>query len=316
MATSHKVRRVPAPVQNILDNYRSENPGVRANLYRLLMTGRLAGTGKLVILPVDQGFEHGPSRTFAVNPAGYDPEYHVKLAIAAGCSGYAAPFGQLQCIADEYAGRIPVILKINNHDSLVKEDDPIPAQTSSVDDALRLGCVGIGFTIYPGSIWWREMYQQLRDLSEEAREVGLAVIVWAYPRGTALSTAGETAADVAPYAAQIAAQLGAHIIKVKLPSTHLEQEAAKKVYLSEKIPIKKLSDRVANVVQGAFDGRRIVIFSGGGKATDKKVFDQIRAIRDGGGFGSIIGRNSFQRPWDEAIEFLQTIMDIYAGKID
>jgi len=316
VATEHNVEIMPAPVKKILDNYASENAGVRANLYRLLMTGRLAGTGKLVILPVDQGFEHGPARSFAVNPAGYDPEYHAKLAVAAGCNAYAAPFGSLQAVAHEYAGKIPLILKVNNHENLVSEKDPIPAQTSSVDDALRLGCVGIGFTIYPGSAWWRDMYQQLQQLSEEAREVGLTVIVWSYPRGTSLSKEGETAADIAPYAAQIAAQMGAHVIKVKLPSSHLEQDAARKVYESENIPIETLADRVRNVVQGAFDGKRVVIFSGGGKQSDDKVFDDIRAIRDGGGFGSIIGRNSFQRPWDEAIKFLGTIMDIYAGKID
>lgn len=316
MATEYHIDPTPEPVMKILDNYRSEHPGTRAKLYRLLMTGRLAGTGKLVILPVDQGFEHGPARSFAVNPAGYNPEYHAKLAVAAGCNAYAAPYGSLQAIAHEYAGRLPLILKLNSHDTLVSEKDPIPAQTASVEDALRLGCVGIGFTIYPGSAWWRDMYQQLRELAEEARELGLAVIVWSYPRGTSLSKEGETAADVAPYAAQIAAQIGAHVIKVKLPSSHIEKDAARKVYESENIPIETLADRVHHVVQGAFDGKRIVIFSGGGKQSDDKVFDEIRAIRDGGGFGSIIGRNSFQRPWDEAIKFLHTIMDIYAGKID
>ena len=316
MSSDHNVELATAPVAAILDNYTSENPGVRANLYRLLMTGRLAGTGKLVILPVDQGFEHGPARSFAVNPAGYDREYHAKLAIAAGCNAYAAPYGSLELVADRYAGKLPLILKLNSHDSMVSEKDPIPAQTASVEDALRLGCVAIGFTIYPGSAWWRDMYQQLRELAEEAREVGLAVIVWSYPRGTSLSKEGETAADIAPYAAQVAAQMGAHVIKVKLPSSHIELDAARKVYESEKIPVEKMADRVRHVVQGAFDGRRIVIFSGGGKQSDDKVFDEIRAIRDGGGFGSIIGRNSFQRPWDEAIKFLNTIMDIYAGKID
>lgn len=316
MSSEYHVELAPGPVKEILDNYSSENPGVRANLYRLLMTGRLAGTGKMVILPVDQGFEHGPARSFAVNPAGYDPEYHVKLAVAAGCNAYAAPYGSLQLVAHEYAGKVPLILKVNSHDSMLPEKDPIPAQTASVDDALRMGCVGIGFTIYPGSVWWRDMYQQLRELAEEAREVGLAVIVWSYPRGTALSKEGETAADIAPYAAHVAAQIGAHVVKVKLPGSHIEKDAARKVYESEKIPVETLADRVRHVVQGTFDGRRIVIFSGGGKQSDEKVFDEIRAIRDGGGFGSIIGRNSFQRPWDEAIKFLNTIMDIYAGKID
>ncbi len=305
----------PHAVDQILDNYRSENPGVRANLYRLMMTGRLAGTGKLVILPVDQGFEHGPARSFAVNPGGYDPAYHAQLAVDAGCNAYAAPYGFISQVAHDYAGRIPLILKVNNHDVLHDENDPAPAQTSSVKDAVRLGCAAIGFTIYPGSAAWKVMYEQLRALAEEARENGLAVVVWSYPRGSTISKEGETALDVVAYAAQIAAQLGAHVIKVKLPTDHLEQSAAKKVYESEKIPRATLADRVRHVMQSSFNGKRIVVFSGGGKKGEDAVFDEARAIRDGGGNGSIIGRNSFQRPKAEAVEFLHTIMDIYAGKV-
>lgn len=303
-------------VDKIMDNYRTDGPGVRANLYRMLTSGRLAGTGKLVILPVDQGFEHGPARSFATNPGGYDPSYHVQLAIDAGCNAYAAPYGFIQTVAHEYAGRIPLILKVNNHDTLCDENDPAPAQTSSVKDALRLGCSAIGFTIYPGSSHWKSMYEQLRALAEEARDNGLAVVVWSYPRGTALSKEGETAVDVVAYAAQIAAQLGAHIVKVKLPSEHLEQEAAKKVYQAERIAVATLAERVNHVMQSTFAGKRIVVFSGGGKKGEDSIYDEARAIRDGGGNGSIIGRNSFQRPKTDAITFLQKVMDIYAGKIE
>ncbi|HEU4363884.1 MAG TPA: class I fructose-bisphosphate aldolase [Candidatus Krumholzibacteria bacterium] len=303
-------------VDHILEHYRCENPGVRANLYRMMMTGRLAGTGKLVILPVDQGFEHGPARSFAVNPAGYDPGYHAQLAIDAGCNAYAAPFGFISHVAHEFAGKIPLILKMNNHDVLCDENDPAPAQTASVKDALRLGCAAIGFTIYPGSAHWKAMYENLRALAEEARSNGLAVVVWSYPRGSALSKEGETAIDVVAYAAQIAAQLGAHVIKVKLPSDHLEQDAAKKVYQSERIPVATMAERVKHVMQSSFAGKRIVVFSGGGKKGEDAMFDEARAIRDGGGNGSIIGRNSFQRPKADAVKFLRTVMDIYAGKID
>ncbi len=303
-------------IQKILDNYRGENAGVRANLARLLNHGKLGGTGKMVILPVDQGFEHGPARSFAVNPPGYDPLYHAQLAIDSGCNGYAAPYGFIQAVADQYAGELPLILKVNSHDSLSGEKDPIPAQTASVQDALRFGCCAIGYTIYPGSAFWREMYEQLSELTEEAKNHGLAVIVWSYPRGTNLTKEGETGIDVAAYAAQIACQMGANVIKVKLPTAHIEQDAARKVYESENVPIGTQAERVRHVVQSAFDGKRIVIFSGGSKQSDEKVFNEIRAIRDGGGFGSIIGRNSFQRPRDEAIKFLDTIMKIYQGKIE
>ena len=304
-----------ARIREILNWYGSDSAGTRANIARMLGHGRLADTGKLVILPVDQGFEHGPARSFASNPLGYNPLYHFELAIEAGCNAYAAPLGFLEAGAHHFAGQIPLILKLNNHDVLHDEKDPLPAVTGSVEEALRLGCSAVGFTIYPGSSHCGHMYEQLRGIAEEAKQAGLAVVVWSYPRGSALSKDGETAIDVVAYAAQIAAQLGAHIIKVKLPTAHLEQAAAKKVYEAEQIPIKTLSERVKHVVQSSFDGRRIVIFSGGAKSDDKTVYEEARAIRDGGGFGSIIGRNSFQRPKADAVKFLQTIMGIYAGDI-
>ena len=302
-------------VQEILSWYESDNAGTKTNLARLLNHGKLGGSGRLVILPVDQGFEHGPARSFAPNPAGYNPQYHFQLAVDAGCNAYAAPLGFIEAGAAQFAGRIPLILKLNNHDVLHDDKDPLPSVTGSVRDALRLGCSAIGFTIYPGSSHSTHMYEQLRAIAEEAKSCGLAVVVWSYPRGSGLSKEGETAMDVVAYAAQIAAQLGAHVIKVKLPSAHLEQAAAKKVYEAEQVPIKTLAERVRHVVQSSFDGRRIVIFSGGAKSDEKSFFEEVRAIRDGGGFGSIIGRNSFQRPKAEAIKFLQTVMGIYAGDI-
>ena len=301
-------------IQEILSWYSSDNAGTRTNIARLLRSGKLAGTGKLVILPVDQGFEHGPARSFAANPGGYNPLYHFQLAIDAGCNAYAAPLGFIEAGAAEFAGQIPLILKLNNQDVLHDEKDPLPSVTGSVKDALRLGCSAVGFTIYPGSSHCNAMYEQLRGIAEEAKDCGLAVVVWSYPRGSVLSKEGETAIDVVAYAAQIAAQLGAHVIKIKLPTAHLEQAAAKKVYESAKVPIATLTERVKHVVQSSFDGRRIVIFSGGAKSEDQNVFEEARAIRDGGGFGSIIGRNSYQRPKAEAVKFLHAIMDIYSGE--
>src|SRR6185295_238576 len=276
-------------VEEILSWYESDHPGVLKNLRWMMDTGALAGTGKFVILPVDQGFEHGPARSFAPNAAGYDPHYHFELALAAGCNAYAAPLGFIEAGARRYAGKLPLILKLNNSDSLFGGKNPKPAVTGSVKDALRLGCAAIGFTIYPGSSFRNEMYQEIRALSEEAKSNGLAVVVWSYPRGAGLSKKGETAIDVCAYAAQIAAQLGAHVIKVKPPTEHLEQDAAKKVYESEKIPIGTLADRVRHVVQAAFGGRRIVIFSGGEAKGTEEVLAEIQGIADGGGFGSIIG---------------------------
>ncbi|HUY17989.1 MAG TPA: class I fructose-bisphosphate aldolase [Candidatus Binataceae bacterium] len=299
-------------VREILSWYESANPGVRANLARMLNHGRLAGTGRMVILPVDQGFEHGPARSFAVNPPAYSPLYHFQLAIDAGLNAYAAPLGFIEAGAADFAGEIPLILKLNNHDLLAEESDPAPAVTGSVKDALRLGCAAVGFTIYPGSLKASLMYQQLREIGEEAQAHGLAVVVWSYPRGSGISKEGETALDIVAYGAQIAAQLGANVIKVKLPSSHLELAAAKKVYEETRVPLEPLAARVRHVVQSAFDGRRIVIFSGGAREDDKALLEQVQAIHDGGGFGSIIGRNSFQRPRQAAIDLLSTIIGIYA----
>jgi class I fructose-bisphosphate aldolase len=302
-------------IREILSWYSSENPGIRGNLARMLNYGKLAGTGKMVILPVDQGFEHGPARSFAPNPVGYDPRYFFELATEAGCNAYAAPLGAIEAGIADYVGEIPLILKCNNHDVLNDEKDPISAVTAGVSDALRLGCNAIGFTIYPGSSERVTMYEEIREIASEAKSVGLPVVIWSYPRGSSLSKAGETAIDVVAYAAQIAAQLGADIIKVKLPSEHIELAEAQKVYQKYEIPIATLADRVRHVVQSAFNGRRIVIFSGGTTVADEEFFTEARAIRDGGGFGSIIGRNSFQRKKEDAIKFLHTVMGIYDGSI-
>ncbi len=302
-------------VREILSWYGSDNVGTLTNLARIMNHGRLAGTGKMVILPVDQGFEHGPARSFAKNPDSYDPAYHFNLAIESGCNAYAAPLGFLEACARDYAGEIPLILKVNNSETLFDvKGAPISAMTSAVEDALRLGCVGVGFTIYPGSTMRKSMYEELAQISRKAKEAGLVVVVWSYIRGDNISKAGETAIDAIAYGAQIAAQLGAHIIKVKPPSSHIEQEAARKVYESEKIKIDTLSDRIRHVVQSSFNGRRIVIFSGGETKSTNELMDELKQIAAGGGFGSIMGRNAFQRPKGEAIELLTRAMDIFAGK--
>lgn len=299
-------------VKEILSWYGSDNPGTKTNIARLLNSGALAGTGKMVILPVDQGFEHGPVRSFAVNPDAHDPEYHFRLGIDARCNAYAAPLGFLEACADKYAGQIPLILKLNNSDSLSKVE-PCSALTGSVDDALRLGCVGIGYTIYPGSGLRNQMYQDLKELTYEAKAKGLAVVTWAYPRGEGISKEGETGVDIAAYAAHIAAQLGSHLIKIKPPTAHIEQAEAKKAIEKAKIPVATLADRVRYCVQAAFGGKRIVIFSGGAAKGSDEVIEEIRQINAGGGFGSIVGRNAFQRPRAEGIALLEKIIAVYKG---
>lgn len=307
--------RATRVVQKILTNYEGETPGVKANLCRILMNGKLGGTGKLIILPVDQGFEHGPARSFAPNPAAYDPHYHYQLAIDAGMNAFAAPLGMLEAGADTFAGQIPTILKANSANSLI----PGPAAkdqaiTASVDDALRIGASAIGFTIYPGSSMGLEMFEEISAMREEAAAKGVATVIWSYPRGEALDKNGETAIDIAAYAAQIAALLGAHIIKIKLSTDYLSLPEAKAVYEEQGIDISTQAARVKHCMDASFAGRRIVVFSGGAKKGADSVYDDARAIRDGGGNGSIIGRNSFQRDREEALAMLAKLVNIYKGK--
>ena len=301
--------KITPRVKRILDNYESDNPGTKANLARILMNGRLGGTGKLVILPVDQGFEHGPARSFAPNPDGYDPHYHFQLAIDAGLSAYASVLGMIEAGAGTFAGQIPTILKVNsaNSHSTLKDQ----AVTASVKDALRLGCAAIGFTIYPGSDEQYGMFEEIRAMAEEAKANGLAVVIWSYPRGGKLSKDGETAIDITAYAAHMATMLGAHIIKVKPPTAFIEQAEAKAVYEKQKIDVSTLSARIAHVVQSCFDGRRIVVFSGGAAKGEKEILDEVRELNKGGASGSIMGRNAFQRPRADAVKLLQNVMDVF-----
>lgn len=302
-------------VQKILNNYEGETAGVKEALARLLNHGALGGTGRMVILPVDQGFEHGPARSFAVNPGGYDPHYHYQLAIDSGCSAYAAPLGALAAGADTFKGRVPTILKMNSSNSLDSANrDYNQAVTGSIKEAVRLGCTAVGFTIYPGSDNQFDMFEEVRDMIAEAREHNIASVVWSYARGAGISKEGETAMDIIAYAAHMTCLLGAHVVKVKLPTAHLEQKEAKKVFEDNNIPIATQADRVREVVRSCFNGRRLVVFSGGNTKGADAVYDDARAIHQGGGNGSIIGRNSFQRERGDALSMLSNIMDIYKNE--
>ena len=299
-------------VQVILSWYESDNPGVKPNLARMLYHGRLGGTGKLIILPVDQGFEHGPDRSFAPNPPAYAPHYHFQLAVDAGLSAFASPLGMLEAGASTFAGRLPLILKVNSANLLFPKSGPkTQAVTSTVHDALRLGCTAVGLTIYPGSLASYDMLEVAREFVGEAKEVGLPTVIWSYPRGEDISKDGETAIDVDAYATQIAALLGAHIIKVKLPTAFVEAKDIAELYKKGNVKLDTLADRVAHIRKAALGGRRIVIFSGGGKKGDAEIFEEARAIKAGGGQGSIIGRNAFQRSKADAMALLDKLIEIY-----
>ena len=310
-------------VREILSYYQGENPGVLTNLARILNHGRLGGTGNVLILPVDQGTEHGPGRSFSANPAGFDPRYHFQLAIDARLSAYASTLGMLEAGAAEFAGQVPLILKTNGAN--IMSTNKNQAVTAWVEDALRLGCAAVGYTIYPGSEDQFEMIEKLRPLVAAARPVGLPTVCWSYPRGGMLTKDGETALDVTAYAAHLAASSGAHIIKVKPPSKHIfyaeeigEGDKKKprdadtaKAYAGGNWEESTLAQRAAHVIQAAFNGQRIVIFSGGPAKGEKEVLEEIEQLIAGGSFGTIMGRNSFQREHDEAVALLNQVMDRY-----
>ena len=296
-------------VKFILNQYENTNAGIKANLGRILMSGKLSGTGKLVILPVDQGHEHGPDKSFMVNPEAYDPIYHYELAIEAGLSAYAAPLGFLEAGAETYAGQIPTILKINSSNSLSSIKNQ--SKNGTVKEALRLGCAAVGFTIYPGSDYQYDMIEEFKEISFEASEAGLPSVLWSYPRGPNIDKESETSIDTIAYAAHIAALLGAHIIKVKPPSSSVTNSDLKKQYSEFLSNIESLSERIKHIKKSAFNSKKLVVFSGGNAKGTQEMLEEIEQIKDGGGNGSIIGRNTFQRPRAEALQLLQSVINIY-----
>jgi fructose-bisphosphate aldolase, class I len=310
-------------VEEILSWYPAFTGTQSENLLKLINFGRIGGSGNFVILPVDQGFEHGPGRSFEPSPSMYDPCNQAQLAIDAGCNAYAAPLGSLE-IANSLIKEsgIPTILKVNNHDGMMPDgNDPSPATTSWVEDAVRLGCAAVGFTIYPGSEKAREMYEQVRMLVADARKAGLIVVVWTYPRGSGLTPADEslspkdieTAVDVVAYAVQIAALLGAHIIKCKPPKGVIGLKDSVKRGVYKDTSIINLEDRIRIIMKAAFSGKRIVINSGGESKGSEEIINEVIELKNGGSFGSIVGRNAFQRPQSEAVELLNKIQDIYVA---
>jgi class I fructose-bisphosphate aldolase len=302
------------PIETILSWYESENAGVRSKLYRLLSHGKLGGTGRMLIFPADQGFEHGPGRSFVINPEAYDPCYHIQLAIDAGFSAYAAPLGFLEAVASDFAGRIPLILKLNGRDQLHVDPDPMLAQIATVQDALRLGCTAVGYTIYPGTNKRRILYELLRDIIREAKVVGLPVLVWSYPRGASIPKDAETAADITAYAAHLAAQMGAHIISLKIPTEHVEHNDTRILFEKHGVKLATLEDRLRHVQQAAFQGRRLVLYSGGPRGDTDILVKEAKAIRNAGAAGQMIGRNTFQRTRAQALEMVNQLVRVYRGE--
>ena len=300
-------------VHKILDNYANDVRN-QASIARLLSTGRLGGTGKMVILPVDPGFRARPGALFRSEPG--------RLRSALSCAARGGRRPQCLCLGARHdrggcrsvLPGIPLILKLNSSNTLYRSKEaPTQAITGSVDDAVRLGCAAIGYTIYPGSDAAFDMMNDLRELIREAKSKGLASVVWSYPRGGALSKDGELAMDISAYAAHPGAD----------GRPRDQGEAADRLHragsTSRSTRRKKSTSpprrRVRHVMQAAFNGKRLVVFSGGAMKGADAVYQDAQDIYDGGGNGQIIGRNTFQRPRDQALQMLDRIINIFLGRV-
>jgi class I fructose-bisphosphate aldolase len=305
--------RITQRVKKFLTGLEGDNVGTKTNLARLLTEGRLGGSGSIIALAVDQGFSDGPALSFAQNPRSYDPHYHFQLAVDGQVSALAAPLGVLESGADTFAGTVPLILKMNSPgtQSTHYTQGISGGITASVSDALRLGCAAIGCTVSSES---DSSYEEIRALIEEAKASGLAVIIWSHPVGGNFSVEGETALDTVAHGAHMAALLGAHMVCVKVPTNHLEDQERKLFYAKHGISMHTVSDRVRHVRQACFNGRRMVLFSLSDKESDEEMLEEIRGIRDGGANGCILGRVSFQRPFDDGLEMLDQVIKVYQGK--
>ena len=307
----HKAR-----MEEIISWYRSTNtPAQQKNLLRILNHGRIGGTGKLMILPIDQILEHGPGRAFEPNPLMYDPLEQAQFAIDGGFNAFAAPLGSLERSFEVLARHnVPTILKVNSHNLMIPDEkNPRPSIHSWVGDAVRLGCEAVGFTLYPGSIHSNQIEQQAKELIADARKAGLITVLWIYPRGEGLIPGQERAVDIIAYAVALGASLGAHIIKVKLPLEGYGLESNKKLGIYDNLNTKTLKNRIGLVMKAAYNGHRIVIHSGGDFTNAETLEEEVRAIREGGAFGTIMGRNAFQRPAVEALDLVSDLQDILVG---
>lgn len=276
--------------------------GVKAHLYRLLHD-KGPGNGTLMVLPIDQGLEHGP-RDFFPNPPSKDPEYEFRLADEGRFSAIACHIGLAEKHAQAWAGKVPLILKLNGKTEVPSDARALSPQTAFVEDALRLGADAVGYTLYVGSPAQEDDFVQFAAIREEAHRYGLPVVVWSYPRGEAIAQkGGKDSLYAVDYAARVAAELGADVIKLNLPKVdaHLLQNAPAP-YSDLSI---KQEEAVAAVVASA--GRSLVIFAGGEKGGREATLEKVRLVMEAGATGVIFGRNLWQRPWDEGLALAKDV---------
>ena len=291
-----------------LDDLQHLNLGKRVRLHRM-MYEHGPGNGKLMILPIDQGLEHGPV-DFFTNPPSADPEFQFKLAVEGGYSGIALHLGLAEKYAPKYAGKIPIVLKINGKTRIPSADQPVSPMTGSVEDAVRIGADAIGYTLYVGSPNQVTDFTQFRQVKADAERYGMPIIMWAYPRGEAIDKkGGRDSVFAVDYAARVADELGADIVKLNVPVDNPKTRS------QQRSPYDTLElsyeEGVRKVVKTA--GKCLVLFSGGGMMSDDEVVRRAKACIEQGATGLIFGRNLWQREWDDALAMTKKLKDMMAS---
>ncbi len=283
-------------------------PGKRTRLRRLLFEFG-PGNGTLLLLPIDQGIEHGP-RDFFANPASKDPEYQFRLAAEAGYSAIACQIGLAEKYYPDYAGQVPLVLKVNGKTDLPPSDDALSTTNASVEDAVRLGADAVGYTLYVGSPRQDEDLHQLKGVRSDCDRYGMPLVIWAYPRGSAVAAkGGQNSFYAIDYAARMAMEMGADVVKLNLPSPDPNKDSP--------APYDELEvtqeEAVRQVVESA--GRSLVVLSGGSRIDDDQLLNQTRYIMEAGGSGVIYGRNVWQRSHAEATEIVEQIKEIMLSSV-
>jgi len=286
------------------------SPGKRTRLRRLLFEFG-PGNGTLLLLPIDQGIEHGP-RDFFPNPASKDPEYQFRLAAEAGYSAIACQIGLATKYYPDYAGQVPLLLKVNGKTDLPPSDEAFSTTNASVEDAVRLGADAVGYTLYVGSPRQDQDLRQLQTVREDCDRFGMPLVIWAYPRGSAVSKkGGQNSFYAIDYAARLAMEMGADVVKLNMPKLDKDKDKDAPAPYNE-LEVSQ-EEAVHQVVESA--GRSLVVLSGGSRVDDDALLGQTRMILEGGGSGVIYGRNVWQREWGEAVEIIEQIKEIMLSSV-
>ncbi len=289
----------------LLDEMDYLSLGKRARLHRL-MYEHGPGNGHMMFLPIDQGMEHGPVDFFP-NPPSANPEFQFNLAEEVNFSGIALHLGLAEKYATKYAGRVPIVLKINGKTRIPSDSHALSPMTASVEDAVRIGADAIGYTLYVGSPSQVADFTQFRKVKADADRYGMPVIMWAYPRGEAIEKkGGRNSLYAVDYAARMAAELGADVVKLNVPNVDPKKKS------QQPPPYDKLDlnyeDSVRKVVESA--GKTLVLFSGGSKISDDDLISRAKTCIDVGANGLIFGRNLWQREWDDAVKISKRLREL------